>query len=257
MSQTAGAPLLRDVDDPVYVSRKYQYPIYFVTGITLLFGIITCAVAAKTLKSNDGSSIAIPSWALNGAAAFGAIVVIISLLGMFGARSAPDHIENRTRNWPLTIFFVVVAIGLIMQFSIAGTVLTQLDVINNAKAQTYAQGTVNTFDADVLSFTTEQAAKWVDIQNGLGCCGYNSTTDATATGAQCCVASPPVSTPNCATVGAGYGPAANIQTCRAQILTSAASSIKTIGALAVVLGLFQLACFFSAFCLLCCVKRSE
>jgi len=219
--------------------KKYQYPIYAVTAFTFIFGVVTLGYGVHALNANDGSSVALPAWALQSAVAFGAIIAIVSLCGYHGAKTAPDHIENKTRNWFLVAFFVVLFVGLIIQLAIAGTVLAQMKVIQSAQANQYSNQAVVDLDNDMLTTINKNPTKWIDIQTYFNCCGFNSTSpsDPTATGPACTGATP--ATP----------------TCRSLILNQAESSARTIGALAVVLAFAEAACLISSFCLLFCIKR--
>jgi len=212
-----------------------------VTLVTLLFGIGTMVYGYENLNS-----IVLPAWAVKLAIAFGVIVALFSLLGLWGAYKAPDHIENQTRNWSLTLFFIAVFLGFIIQLAVAGGVLTQMSVIQNAKAVNSTDAAVIKLTADIRTTIANNPSKWMDVENYFHCCGYANSSlavDSTATGAWC---------PG----GSSYVNGTAALPCKQKLLDSAENEARTIGILAIFFALVELFCVMSSFCLLCCVKRS-
>jgi len=246
METTQGIPTQGVPDDVSIRTKRWQWTIYFVCFITLSFGIITLAIATKYLTAGQTQSTIYPDWALKLAISFGAIVAVISFLGMYGARKAPDHIENGTRNYSLILFFLILLIGIIIQIIIAAVILNQLNILQNTSTSSFSTSATSDVDSKILTFIHNYPNDWIDIQNHFACCGYNSTnttTDPTATS--------PI---YCGTVAESVRPP--IPPCRQKLLNELVNDAKIIGALAVVFSFLEIGAFISSCCLLYCIKRN-
>jgi hypothetical protein len=227
-------------------TQTYRRIIYVMCFITLAFGVTTMAVAANKLDSNthSGETIVVPIWAVRLGVAIGTIITAVSLLGICGAWRAPEYIQGNQRNWPLTIFYILLVMGLALELAIAGVLLSKIGVIDGARSQSNSDAAVIAFDKDVTEFCLDNPNNWKDVQNYFGCCGYNSTNilnDPTATGLACFQNTTNPAVPV-------------VKPCRQQLLENAKNSAITIAALSIVFAFLQTLSFFSACCLLCCFK---
>jgi len=230
-------------EDVLLKLATYQRIIYGCAGLSLLMAFVLLGICSHVLGTTDGANVVLPTWALQLGLAFGVIVAFISVAGLWGARSAPDHIENGTRNWGLSVYFLCVFLGLVLELVAGAVLISQLGVLSSASANEYGNHAVASLDSRLDSWCINHPDQWKEVEQTLNCCGYNSTapSDPTATNPFCPEGPQPVIPP--------------LEPCRKVILDKAETWARVIGALAIVFAGVLLSAFIASMALLCCVSK--
>jgi uncharacterized membrane protein len=138
--------------------------------------------------------------------AFGVIVTVTSLLGIYGAYVSLDkvgwrcctclflnlaprrvlalfrshsrlraQVDNEQINWWLVGYFLILLLAVILQLVAAGMLLVLVGVVDGARSGS-GSAAVTEFENGVRRYISGHQDEWWDIQNYFGCCGYNSAT---------------------------------------------------------------------------------
>jgi len=248
-----------DQNDVARRARKWQLILYIINFFTALAGIILMGVAGYA--KNSPQSIALPAFALNIIIAFGLIILLISLIGCYGAFRAPDQIANKRVNWVLWVYFTIIFLCVILQLVAGGILLTQLQVLDDAASSTVMQGT-NVFEQQLREVIKESYTTWVQIQETYNCCGYNCSIPKNVdcppgSGKPCCPDDEVTWSP-CLSEKINETDPFNTKftrnTCRAELLAYAKSHASTVGGLAIFFGVVEIFAVAASFALQCCVR---
>lgn len=249
-----------DQNDIARRARKWQLILYIINFFTALAGIILMGVAGYA--KNSPQSIALPAFALNIIIAFGLIILLISLIGCYGAFRAPDQIANKRVNWVLWLYFTIIFLCVILQLVAGGILLTQLQVLDDAASSAVMQGT-NVFEQQLRELIKESPATWVQIQETYNCCGYNCSIPKNincpydATNKPCCPDDEVTWSPcldQVINTTDPFNSKFTHNTCRAELLAYAKSHASTVGGLAIFFGVVEIFAVAASFALQCCVR---
>jgi Tetraspanin family len=207
-------------------------------------------VAAWGLQSEQ--AIAAEPWMLRLVLAFGVIVTLISFLGIYGAKVAPNKIDNGATNWYLIIYLVIVFIGFVIQVIGAAMLLVLIGNVEDSQDNRVGEATTS-FERDLMETLCDHRSKWIDIQDAFDCCGYGFNNGTQDIGSPCNLAvnaTMPVSCIIAPTQARG-------PPCRTKFLDRAKDLFTAVAVAGIIFGVAQLLAMCSAVCLLCCSKTES
>lgn len=197
----------------------------------ILSGFAGYALASPTHIA-DFLTVLIPKSAFLATLVFALALTLITGLAVCSAKTRSKA--------GLGVYLAISLCALLAELTLAFYILTNLGVIEGAKAQDVAaelRGTIGGVEAGILQLATENPAMWIETQDSLKCCGYDADTAARAgiaTGA------------TCSTDPSHY--------CKELLLESLESSGLYVAISACSLAFVQLVCIFAAARLACCVS---
>lgn len=246
--------------------------LYLINGIVGLAGIAVLAIAIYKIRDKSADVAATPDWAYRIVAIFGGFVVVFTLLGIWGTCRQADHKRRGSCNCILWLYAILLFICFVIQIAMCGVVLVTRKVITSAQAGDYTASGVSALDDRVTGFIDDHGTQFIDVENWIGCCGYNwqnttlappvvynasdfvslvdkygRTTDYAST--EYC----PNSTGCPVCLGNKFA-GNTTEPCRARILSMAKDATLIVGIVALVLGLLQLLALLSTCCIMCCTK---
>jgi len=218
-------------------NTKYQCCLYFINAITASFGaaLVCVCIWALTLAEN----VTLPTWILPCGIVFGGIVMLVSCCGCKGASSAPRHKAEDSCNLSLSFYLTILFVSFVMQIILAVILLQLVGTMNTAISGDLADEAVQKFDNDFVEWTQDHPSKWIDTQNYFVCCGYQSTSDDTATGDVCS------NSPETAVA------------CRPKLLQKTKDQAEIISIVCIIFGFMELVALIASCCLCCGGPRQK
>ena len=153
----------------------WQSMLYHTSAVTLLMGLVIVAVAIWAIASKSFQLFS-PEWVLLLLALFGALVSLVSVVGLCGARRSQSKILAQQHNAPL-LLYVVSCVLIVLVVTVVAIeylqLMTDLQTSANVAAANGGAG-ATPLEVRMMKGLSDQVppALWVATQTTLGCCGY-------------------------------------------------------------------------------------
>lgn len=214
---------------------------------------------------------AVPSLSYTVAFVSGAILTIVSAIGIKGIRQHRKMISSGKRNCTLFSYVIVAFLASVLVILGAVIALTMTGVIDKAISQDYDDIRVEYLEQAAIenlnSYAVNNPQKWRNIQDAMLCCGYFDANEMdkhlsykyvdktkfinSVSGSSCTHEEA-----NCP-MGSAPCPRRNSQWCRDALLQAAKRNSNKIGSISLLLGLSQILAFVLSLYILLCDSRVD
>nr|CCA24617.1 transmembrane protein putative [Albugo laibachii Nc14] len=180
LQQERAATRLRIDIDTVHgtlFSRFTKNFLYFWIVLLIILGLVVLSSGVYLLHYQVSSRI-LPSFTYKAASYAGAILVVLSVIGLYGLHQQRMCVTLGKRNYALASF-VILGIGGTVIVALAGSIAILLcEIARDAKSSAFRFRSVRSFEVALvrmlLIYAFKHPSNWNNAQDSMDCCGYAS-----------------------------------------------------------------------------------
>ncbi|CCI43934.1 unnamed protein product [Albugo candida] len=159
------------------LSRFMKNFLYFWIVLLVILGLLVLSSGLYLLHYQESSRI-LPSFTYKAASYAGAILVVLSVFGLYGLHKQRMCVTLGKRNYALASF-VILSIGGAIVVALAGCIAILLcNIAREATSSAFETRKVRSFEVAVvrmlLIFASKHPSCWQNVQESMDCCGYSS-----------------------------------------------------------------------------------
>jgi len=217
--------------------RKALYVFVFILG-----GLGLTLVSTGVLCHINPDEVLVPSWLFNLFILIGGVVIGLCILASRGATVAKKTIETGSINWWIYVFLLIMTLLLLGELYIITVSILHTSEIEQKEVQTVTSSTFDFLEDALLTELKNREAFWWEWQKSWQCCGWqNQTIPAPLATGKFCTTDDETTAPSCAKT----------------FIDFINENVIVVSSVAGVFLLTEIAIWYSACQLGCCIKAQE
>eukprot|EP00485_Elphidium_margaritaceum_P000740 CAMPEP_0202687370 /NCGR_PEP_ID=MMETSP1385-20130828/3069_1 /ASSEMBLY_ACC=CAM_ASM_000861 /TAXON_ID=933848 /ORGANISM="Elphidium margaritaceum" /LENGTH=232 /DNA_ID=CAMNT_0049342151 /DNA_START=53 /DNA_END=751 /DNA_ORIENTATION=+ len=222
-------------------ARKYRNALYVFNFVLIGFGLTCVAMSVSMLRLS--SETFFPDWMFQVLLSIAVVVLIIGLLGVCGASSSFDRLQEGKLNFWLIVLTALMSALIVAELVMGVWGIVSFEVVSAPEAATtQSSGATEQFETGLREQLRTEPELWWDWQKTFECCGYDNNT----------IPSPLATGKYCTTdIVTSASP------CKLQFWADISSNTLPFTIFGIVFFAIQLMVCVSSMCLGCCLRNKK